>query len=61
MSTNLEHDDFFTPLNDQVDSDDFFTPVKEPSRARSLISAPIKGIIKGAQTLSLFPSLSPLS
>ena len=61
MSTNLEHDDFFTPLNDQVDSDDFFTPVKEPSRAGSLISAPIKGIIKGAQTLSLFPSFGPVS
>jgi len=58
---SAKFDDFFTPvsgsLSENEEMDDFFTPIKETSRTRSIISAPIKGFIKGANIQS---SLSPM-
>jgi hypothetical protein len=43
--------------------DELFQKVqeKQPSRTRSILSAPIKGALRGAQNFSLLPSFGPIS
>lgn len=68
---SAQFDDFFTPISNsktepkkevaqETQFDEFFTPVEEVSRKRSLLSAFPKGVIKGAQNISLLPNLGPV-
>jgi len=57
---------FFSDLDEipssEKKSSSFFSDLeKEPSRGKSLLSAPIKGFIKGASKFSPLPSLGPVS